>query len=401
MAPAQGQGTSFTRQNQGSDVNFPNQQFGGQAAWGRASGNSSSQHNMSMPLQQNQQPMNIGLNYNAQKNNVGSSQNILEQLQSSVPNQADLLTAGMFNRPPPEGFHQMGGGHLPPPRPGLDISTRMREPAPRMREMMGLTRAPPTFGPVEGLANPVRVRPPGNEGPGLENPRMTQVPYRPPQQTQEINSSPSQTKINPMFPPGAMSPHHYGMDGRQTIGCSGGTGVPGALRNVFGENNVGEPRSPGFTTPISISWGTGQNEGKNFPISHPPTLASLLQQHAPVDMRLNLSMDNGSEQHTSGIPRLPGGPQAHNPTISPRSPPGVGQLGVHLGLLPRPATQPSGPRHHAHPPTQHTTFMHEVSISHAWNPTVYIGFLMYTVYIHIDLLELNLRMQVYIKRFER
>ncbi|KAK3886902.1 hypothetical protein Pcinc_008970 [Petrolisthes cinctipes] len=361
MAPAQGQGTSFTRQNQGNEANFPNQHFGGQAAWGRVSGNSSAQHNLNMPLQQqNQQPLNTGLTYNAQTiNNVGSTQNILEQLQSPAPNQADLLTAGMFNRPPPEGFHQMGSGHLPPPRPGLDISTRMREPTPRMREMMGLTRAPPSFGPVEGLANPIRVRPPGNEGPGLENPRMAQVPYRAPQQTQDINSSPSQTKMNPMFPPGAMSPHHFGLDGRQTIGGSSVPGVPGGLRSMFGDSTVGEPRSPGFTTPMSISWGTGQNEVKTFPVSHPPTLASLLQQHAPVDMRLNLSMDNGSEQHTSGIPRLPGGTQAHNPTISPRSPPGVGQLGVHLGMLPRPSTQPSGPRHLAHPANQHTAFMPE------------------------------------------
>lgn len=369
--PPQGQGASFGRPNQSTESNFPNQpthqQFGGQPPWGGVSGmtgNIPPQHGVGRPLHQQNQPVNSGPNFNMQRNGNGHSpQNVLQQLQSSAPTQSDMLTAGVFNRPPLEGFHQLSGPV--PPRPGVDISTRMREPAPRMLEMMGMTRTPPSFGPVEGLGNPCRMHPPGTEGQALDSaPRMTQAPYRPHQGQQEMDTITSQAKINhithPLLSPGAMNAHLYGMDGRQNISGSSGPGVSGP-RNMFGESDVGPRRGPGLSPPMGISWGPGQNEGKSYHMNHPPpNLANLLQQHAPVDMRHNMPMDHGSDQLNSGLARLAGGPTVHNPAINPRSPPGVGPLSaVHLSMLSMPSTQPPGSIPHNQPPRGQQPFMHE------------------------------------------
>lgn len=356
--PPQGQGTSFGRQNQSSESNFPSQQhqqFGGQPPWGGMSGNISSPHNMSRSLHQQNQPMNTGPAFNMQRNGSGPSpQTVLQQLQSTTPNQSDLLTAGIFNRPPLEGFHQLGGAV--PPRPGVDIPNRMREPAPRMLEMMGMTRAPPSFGPVDGLGNTCRMHPQGTEGQGLDSSCMTQAQFRQHQSQQDMDTVTSQAKMNPvthpLLSPGAMNAHLFGIDGRQNVSVSSGTGVSGGPRNVFGDSDVGAPRGPGLSPPMGMGWGPGHNESKSYHMSHPPpTLASLLQQHAPVDMRLNLQLDHGSDQLTSGLARLPGGPSVHNPAINSRSPPGVGPLGtVPLGMLSMPSTQPPGSIPHSQPP---------------------------------------------------
>ncbi|KAG7171075.1 putative SMG7-like 2 [Homarus americanus] len=365
--PPQGQGTSFVRQNQPTENNFSNQQhqqFGGQPPWGGVSGmsgNVPSQHGIGRPLHQQNQPMNSGPNFNMQRNGSGPSpQNVLQQqMPTSTPSHSDILTAGVFNRPPLEGFHQLSGPV--PPRPGVDISNRMREPAPRMLEMMGMTRAPPSFGPVEGLGNPCRMRPPGTEGQGLENsPRMTQAPFRP---HQEMDPVTSQAKMNhithPLLSPGAMNAHLYGMDGRQNVSGSSGPGVSGP-RNMFGESDMGPPRGPGLSPPMGMGWGPGHNEGKSYMNHPPPTLANLLQQHAPVDIRLNLPMDHSSDQLNPGLARLPGGPSVHNPAMNTRSPPGVGPLGaVPLGILSMPSTQPPGSIPHNQPPRGQQSFMQE------------------------------------------
>lgn len=362
MSTPQGQGTSFGRQNQSTESNFPNQQhqqFGGQPPWGGVtgmSGNIPSQHGMGRPLHQQNQAMNSGPNFNMQRNGNGPSpQTVLQQLQSSTPNQSDILTAGIFNRPPLEGFHQLGGPV--PPRPGVDMPNRMREPAPRILEMMGMTRAPPSFGPVEGLNNACRMHPPGTDGQGLDSsPRMTQAPFRPHQGQQEMETITTQAKMNPvshpLLSPGAMNAHLFGIDGRQNVSGSSGPGVSGGPRNVFGESDVGPPRGPGLSPPMGMGWGPGHNESKSYHMSHPPpTLANLLQQHAQVDMRLNLPLDHGSDQLTSGLARLPGGPSIHNPAMNTRSPPGVGPLGtVPLSMLSMPSTQPPGSIPHSQPP---------------------------------------------------
>lgn len=346
----QGQDNSFGRQNQGNENNFSNQQqYGGPPSWigaGGLTGNLSSQPNMQRPFLQQNHLISTGVNFKNQSSSSGlSSQNILQQLQTST-SQSDMLSAGIFSRPPLEGFHHLGGPI--PPRPATDISGRITEPAPRILETMGMTHALPSFGHVEGLPNTCRIRPPGTEPVGLDSSHMTQVPFRGQQGQQEADKNGSQSKINhvthPLFSTNAMSPHQYGMECRQSVSGSNGPGMSSGMRSVFGDSDVGPSRGPG------LGWGAGQSEGKNYPVSHPhpPTLANLLQQHNPVDMRLNLAGDQGAEQLNSGLARLSTGHSVHTSTMSPHSPPSVGPLGaVHLGMLSMPSSQPPRPSPHS------------------------------------------------------
>lgn len=333
----------FTQHNQITESSFPNQQFTGQPPWVGVPGMGGSapppQVNMGRPIHQQNLPLNSGPGFNLTHNgNSKSPQEVLRQLQTNTPSQSDLLTAGVFNRPPMEGFHQLGGSM--PRRPG-DMGSRMREPAPRMLEMMGMARAPPSFGPVEGGGNPNRFHPPGSEGQGFDSsPRMTQAP---PFRMQDVDKTTTQAKISQLnhalLSPGTMNPHLFGMDSRQNVGGTGGMGVSAGSRNVFGETEVGPSRGPGLSPPMGMGWGPGQNDNKNYHMNHPPpTLANLLQQHGPVDIRLNLPMDPSTDHFSSGLPRLS---LVNNPSMNNRSPPGVGPLGsVHLEMLT--STQPPG-----------------------------------------------------------
>lgn len=355
---SQEQVTPYSRQNQGEDNHFSTQQYKTQPPpppWNLGSGMTGTMPSqLSMSIPQHQQPnatLSSGPTFNLQRNGMGqSTQDVLRQLQSSIPTQSDRLTAGVFNRPPLEGFHQLTGP--PPMRPGAaDLNSRIREPAPRMLEMMGMTRAPPSFGPVEGLANPGRMRPPGTEGQqGFDSPQhMNQASYRLHQGQQDADtSSTSQQKMNqvthPLLSPGAMNAHIFGLEGRQNLNKSSGPGGVGSPRNVFGDGDVGPPRGPGLSPAVNMGWATTQ-ESKSYHMTHPPpTLANLLQQHA-VDMRLNMSVDPATDVLKSTLARLPGGAPMHNPALNsplnPRSPPGVGpHTAVHLGMLSRSSTQP-------------------------------------------------------------
>lgn len=364
MGLPQGHGNSFGRQNQGNDNNFSNQQhFGGPPTWGGVlSANLSSQSNIQRPLLQQNPMINTSVNFKAQSNVSGPSpQNILQQLQSSK-NQSEM-SAGIFSRPSMEGFHQLGGPV--PPRPSLDIPSRMREPGPRMLEMMGMIPSLPGFGHTEGLSSACRMRPPGTEAMGLDSSHMNQAPFRGQQEQQEMDKNGSQGKMNPaplsVFTSSAMNSHPYGMECRQSVSGTNGSAMSGPVRSAFGDNDVGPSRGPG------LGWGVGQNEGKTFPVNHPPpppppppTLANLLQQHGHVDMRLGLPGDHGTEQLNPGLARLSAGHSVHTSAMSPHSPPSIGSLGaVHLGMLPMPSSQPSRPAPHSQLPRgQH--FMQEV-----------------------------------------
>ncbi|KAK8388592.1 hypothetical protein O3P69_020530 [Scylla paramamosain] len=347
MDISQGQDNSFGRQNQGNENNFLNQQqYGGPPAWGGAgglTGNLSSQSNMKRSFLPQNQLISAGVGLKNQSSSSGHSpQNILQQLQTSA-SQSDMLSAGIFSRPPQEGFHHPGGPV--PPRPATDISGRIREPAPRILETMGMTPALSSFGHVEGLLNTCRMRPPGTEALGLDTSHITQVPFRG-QQGQDADKNGSQGKINhvthPLFSTSAMNPHQYSMECRPSVSGSNGPGMSSGMRSVFGDNDTGPPRAPG------LGWGAGQSEGKNYPVSHPhpPTLANLLQQHNPVDMRLNLPGDQGADQLNSGLARLSAGHAVHT-SMNPHSPPSVGSLGaVHLSMLSMPS-QPPRPAPHS------------------------------------------------------
>ena len=351
MDLTQGQDNSFGRHNQGNENNFSNQQqYGGPPpAWGGAgslTGTLPSHPNIQRSFLQQNQLISAGLNLKNQNSSSGHSpQNILQQLQTST-SQSDMLSAGIFSRPPLEGFHHLSGPI--PPRPATDISGRIREPAPRILETMGMTHALPSFGHVEGLLNPCRMRPPGTEPIGLDNSHMTQVPFRGQPGQQDADKNGPQSKINhvthPLFSTSPMNPHQYGMECRQSVSGSNGPGMSGGMRSVFGEGDTGPSRGP------VLGWGPGQSESKNYPLSHPhpPTLANLLQQHNPVDMRLNLPGDQGAEQLNSGLARLSAGHAVHTSTMNPQSPPNVGSLGaVHMSMLPMPTSQPPRPAPHS------------------------------------------------------
>ncbi|XP_050717150.1 nonsense-mediated mRNA decay factor SMG7-like isoform X3 [Eriocheir sinensis] len=355
MGLPQGHGNSLGRQNQGNDNNFSNQQhFGGPPPWGGVgvlSANLSSQSNIQRPLLQPNPLINTNVNFKGQSSVSGNSQNILQQLQSSKG--LSDMSAGIFSRPSMEGFHQLGGPV--PPRPTLDITNRMREPGPRMMEMMGMTHSLPSFGHAEGLSNTCRIRPPGTEAMGLDSSHMNQVPFRGQQEQQDIDKNGSQGKMNPVthsvFTSSAMNSHPYGMECRQNISGTNGSGMSGPGRSGFGDD-VGPSRGPG------LGWGAGQSEGKNYPVIHPPpppppppTLANLLQQQAHVDMRLGLPGDHGTEQLNPGLARLSAGHSVHTSTMSSHSSPSIGSLGaVHLGMLPMPSSQPPRPAPHSQLP---------------------------------------------------
>ncbi|XP_066975128.1 nonsense-mediated mRNA decay factor SMG7-like isoform X4 [Macrobrachium rosenbergii] len=347
ITPSQDQVSPYPRQNQGDEGHFNTQQYKTQPPpppWNLGTGlagNIPSQHGMGMPQHQANPNISSGPTFNMQRNGMGQSpQDVSRQLQSTTVNQSDRLTGGVFNRPPLEGFHQRSGPL--PMRPGTDLSNRIREPAPRMLEMMGMTRAPPSFGPVEGLANPNRMRPPpGTEGQGFDSSQhMNQGSYR---LQQEADSNTSQNKMgqatHPLLSPGAMNSHVFGMENRQNLNTSGPRVT--SPRNVF-EGEVGPPRGPGMSPAVNMGWAPNQ-EGKSYHMTHPPpTLANLLQQHAPVDMRLNMSVDPATDVLKSTLARLPSGAPMHNPPpLNPRSASGVGpHPALHLGMLSRPSSQP-------------------------------------------------------------
>ncbi|KAK7078886.1 Protein smg7 [Halocaridina rubra] len=356
---SQEQGSPYSRQNQ-DDIPFSNQQYKTQPPpqWNLGNntssnmlpqhgnsrnmtsehavgGNMNSQQNLSLPQHH---PVSSGPNFNLQRNAMGQSpQEVLRQLQTSASSQSDRLTAGIFNRPPVENFHQLSGP--PPLRPAPDLGNRVREPAPRMLEMMGMTRAPPSFGPVEGLANPGRM--------SESSRHVSQPPFRLLHGQQETDSASSQTKLgqatHPLLSPGAMNTHVFSLESRQNINPP--TGITNH-RNIFGEGgDMGSQRGPGMSPPVNMGWSTGQ-DGKPYHMTHPPpTLANLLQQHASVDMRLNLNIDPSTDNLKSTLARLPSRAPLHNPSLGsplhPRSPQGVGQHNpVHMGMMSRNTSQP-------------------------------------------------------------
>ncbi|KAG0720029.1 hypothetical protein GWK47_007033 [Chionoecetes opilio] len=341
----QGQDNSFGRQNQGNENNFSNQQQygglpGGLPSWGGIGvlpGNFT-QPNMQRSYLHQNQLMSTGVNLKNQSNSSGQSPlNILQQLQTSTSQ--SMLAGGMFCRPPLESFHQLGGSV--PPRPVSDISGRIMEPASRILETMGMTHALPSYGHVEGLPNTCRTRPPGTEA-VLDSSHMTKAPLRGQQGQQDSDENGSHSKINhvthPLFSANAMNSHQYGMECRQSVSGSGGPVMSSGM-SVFGDSDAGLSRGPG------LNWGARQSDGKNYPVSHPhpPTLANLLQQHNPVDMRQNLPGEQGAEQLNSRLARLSAGHSVHTSTINPPSPPSGA---VHFGMLPMPSSQTPCPAPH-------------------------------------------------------